>query len=45
MKTKIQIKNGLLYTSIKLIHEGNYVIIDNVILDTGAFYTIITTDF
>ncbi|EHI99939.1 hypothetical protein CDLVIII_3376 [Clostridium sp. DL-VIII] len=26
MKTKIQIKNGLLYTSIKLIHEGNYVI-------------------
>jgi predicted aspartyl protease len=45
MKTKIQIKNGLLYTSIKLVHEGNYIIIDDVIIDTGAFHTIITTDF
>ena len=45
MKTKIQIKNGLLYTSIKLGHEGNCVIIDDVIIDTVAFHTIITTDF
>ncbi|OPJ61596.1 hypothetical protein CLCHR_23900 [Clostridium chromiireducens] len=45
MKSKLNIKNGLLYTSIKLTHEGSYVIIDNVIIDTGAFHTIITTDF
>lgn len=45
MKSKLNVKNGLLYTSIKLTHEGNYVIIDDVIVDTGAFHTIITTDF
>jgi len=45
MKNKIQLKNGLLYTSIKLIHEGKCVTIDDVIIDTGAFHTIITTDF
>lgn len=45
MKIKIQVKNGLLYTSIKLTHERNSVVIDDVIIDTGAFHTIITTDF
>ena len=45
MKNKIQLKNGLLYTSIKLIHEGKCVTVDDVIIDTGAFHTIITTDF
>ena len=45
MKNKLNIKNGLLYTSIKLTHEGNCVTIDDVIIDTGAFHTIITTDF
>ncbi len=45
MKTKLYLKNGLVYTSIKLTHEGNCVTIDDVIIDTGAFHTIITTDF
>jgi predicted aspartyl protease len=45
MKIKIQVKNGLLYTSIKLTHERNSVVIDDVIIDTGAFHTIITADF
>lgn len=45
MKIKIQVKNGLLYTSIKLTHERNSVVINDVIIDTGAFHTIITTDF
>ena len=44
MKIKIQFKDGLLYTSLKLIHEGNYALVDDVIIDTGAFHTIITTD-
>lgn len=35
----------MLYTSIELIHEGTCVTIDDVIIDTGAFHTIITTDF
>ena len=45
MKYKLQLKNGLLYTSIKLIHEGKDIVIEDVIIDTGAFHTIITTDF
>ncbi|AQS05041.1 retropepsin-like aspartic protease [Clostridium beijerinckii] len=45
MKHKLIYKNGLLYTSIKMIHEGKCVNIDDVIIDTGAFHTIITTDF
>lgn len=45
MKNKLNLKNGLLYTSIKLTHEGKCVTIDDVIIDTGAFHTIITTDF
>lgn len=44
MKSKLIYKNGLLYTSIKLINEGKYVTIDDVIVDTGAFHTIIPTD-
>lgn len=35
----------MLYTSIRLTHEGKSVTIDDVIIDTGAFHTIITTDF
>lgn len=45
MKAEIEYKDGLIYTSIKLTHENNTVIVDNVIIDTGAFHTIITTDF
>lgn len=38
-------KDGLIYTSIKLTYENNTVIVDNVIIDIGAFDTIITTNF
>ncbi|MBE6087353.1 MAG: hypothetical protein E7206_04735 [Clostridium beijerinckii] len=36
MKYKLIYKNGLLYTSIKMIREGKCVNIDDVIIDTGA---------
>lgn len=45
MNSKIQLKDGLLYTSIKLMHEGECIVVENVIIDTGAFHTIISTDF
>ena len=45
MKAKIEYKDGLIYTSVKLTHENNTVKIDNVIIDTGAFHTIIATNF
>ncbi|SFD45771.1 retropepsin-like aspartic protease [Clostridium uliginosum] len=45
MKNKLQLKNGLLYTSLNLRHKGKSIIVDNVIVDTGAFHTIIITDF
>ena len=40
----IQIRNGLIYTSIKLIYKGVSKIIDNVVIDTGAAETIISPD-
>ncbi|MBN1045015.1 hypothetical protein DVW08_06460 [Clostridium botulinum] len=45
MNSKIQLKDGLLYTFIKLMHEGECIVVENVIIDTGAFHTIISTDF
>ena len=45
MSVKIQLKNGLLYTSIELTHEGKSIIVIDVIIDTGAFHTIISPDF
>lgn len=45
MSVKIQLKNGLLYTSIELTHEGKSIIVNDVIIDTGAFHTIISPDF
>ncbi|MBE6062579.1 MAG: hypothetical protein E7207_03270 [Clostridium butyricum] len=45
MSVKIQLKNGLLYTSIKLSHEGKSITVNDVIIDTGAFHTIISPDF
>lgn len=38
-------KNGLLYTSINLIHDEKSITIDDVIIDTGAFHTIISSDY
>ncbi|AKN29938.1 hypothetical protein Ccar_03420 [Clostridium carboxidivorans P7] len=42
---KLVIKNGLLYTSVILKHEGKSVIVNDVIIDTGAFHTIIAADY
>ena len=42
---KLQLKDGLLYTSITLRHEGKYIVVDDVIIDTGAFHTIIAPNY
>ena len=42
---KLQLKDGLLYTSINLRHEDKCIVVNNVIIDTGAFHTIIAPDF
>lgn len=42
---KLKFKNGLLYTDIKLTHEGKSVTIEDVIVDTGASHTIILPDY
>lgn len=42
---KLQRKDGLLYTSITLGHEGKSIIVNDVIIDTGAFHTIIAPNF
>lgn len=38
-------KNGLLYASIMLSHSDKSVIIEDVIIDTGACHTIVLTDY
>lgn len=38
-------KNGLLYASIMLSHGDKSVIIEDVIIDTGACHTIVLTDY
>jgi len=42
---KLNLKDGLLYTSISVVHDGKKVVVDDVIVDTGAFHTIITPEF
>lgn len=41
----LQYKKGLLYTSIELKSEGKSIIVEDVIIDTGAFHTIIATEY
>ena len=41
----LQFKDGLLYTSITLQHGEKSVLIKDVIIDTGAFHTIIDADY
>jgi len=41
---KLELKNGLLYTSVALFHEGKTAVISDVIVDTGSAHTIISTD-
>lgn len=38
-------KNGLLYASVILQHGNKTITIDDVIVDTGAYHTIILTDY
>lgn len=42
---KLVLKNGLLYTAITLRHDGKSVMVEEVIIDTGAFQTIIAADY
>jgi predicted aspartyl protease len=42
---KLQYKNGLLYASLEIYADNKKVVIENVIIDTGASHTIILTDF
>jgi len=42
---KLEYRDGLLYTSVELSHEGKSIVIENVIVDTGAFHTIIAPQF
>ncbi|MEG2740470.1 retropepsin-like aspartic protease [Clostridium sp.] len=41
----LEYKNGLLYTDLTLIHEGKEVIVNDVIVDTGASHSIISPVF
>ena len=41
----IVLKNGLLYASVVLELKGKTVTVDDVIIDTGAYHTIILTDY
>lgn len=38
-------KNGLLYASLFLCHDGKEVLVEDVIVDTGAYHTIIAPAF
>ena len=42
---KLEFKNGLLYTEIELIHDGKSVVVNDVIVDTGASHTIILPEY
>lgn len=41
----LKVMDGLLYTSLKLSLQGKSIVINNVILDTGSFHTILSTDY
>ena len=42
---KLSYKNGLLYASLEIMINEKLIKIDDVIIDTGAFHTIILTDY
>ncbi|MDM8548910.1 hypothetical protein QUF72_02485 [Desulfobacterales bacterium HSG2] len=41
---KIEIRNGLAYTSVSLTYEGRQITLDNILLDTGSAGTIFSAD-
>ncbi|GKU24377.1 hypothetical protein CFOLD11_12030 [Clostridium folliculivorans] len=42
---KLTYKNGLLYTNLLLCHDGKEVLVEDIIIDTGAFHTILSPVF
>lgn len=42
---RLKIKDGLLYTSLKLSLQGKAIVINDVIIDTGSFHTILSTNY
>lgn len=41
---KIEYKDGLLFTSLEIFYRGNSLVIDNIVIDTGAAETIISPE-
>lgn len=41
---KLELRNGLLFTSLKVSYLGHEKVIDNIVLDTGAAETLISPD-
>lgn len=41
---ELKYHNGLLFTTLEIIHKNNVKVIENVVLDTGAVETIISPD-
>lgn len=41
---KINLADGLLYTSVKIYYQGRAKTIDKMVIDTGASHSIISTD-
>ena len=41
---KIEYKDGLLFTSLEIFYRGSSLVIDNIVIDTGAAETIISPD-
>ena len=41
---KLELRNGLLFTSLKINYFGHEKVIDNIVLDTGAVETLISPD-
>jgi len=42
---QLEFKNGLLYTDIKIVHENKSIVVNDVIVDTGASHTIISPEY
>jgi ATP-dependent RNA circularization protein (DNA/RNA ligase family) len=42
---KLEFKNGLLYTDIELTHEGKSIVVNDVIVHTGASHAIILPEY
>ena len=41
---KVEYRDGLLFTTLELMHDGGRKIIENIVIDTGASHTVISQD-